>query len=121
MSQESNPRFSHITVGQVKADNGVVSEDEEVIAIGAVDAKGVASAPQSEGDVTAPLAASNPGSAAVRTSASEDKRSPEDSAAPDEDFGGPMSLPYKIVASACGVGVIIVIAYLVNYYWIAPH
>ncbi|MDR3037036.1 MAG: hypothetical protein LBU31_01305 [Coriobacteriales bacterium] len=121
MSQENNPRFSHITVGQTDERAVTVSEDEEVIAIGAVDVEGAASTLRSEGDVTPPLAASDPVPSVPRASASEDQRPPEDSATPDGDFGGPMSLPYKIVASACGVGVIIVIAYLVNYYWITPH
>ena len=113
MEQESNPRFSHITVGKTNIDGLPPEEDEEVIPIGVVDI-----APESQSE--AAVAIADDTGFIGNTVKSEERGGKEGDAGlsleqsdDEEDFGGPMPLVQKLVIIGCAIGVVVVIVFLI--------
>ena len=117
MSQEDNPRFSHITVGTTASDGSTVSEDEEeVIAIGAI---GVPSVSLQEANRIHPqetdsIEAGEQVASEVIQGQTVDV--PSNESDEDELFGGPMPFMQKMVIVACAIGLVVVIVFLI-WFW----
>jgi hypothetical protein len=134
MSQKNKPQFSHITVGQIEADASAYGEDEEVIAIGAVDVsvetdpdESAGTEPDTEDDVAIgsdESVAVDPGGGAEPDSSGSMEAEPDtDESAEtlsEADFIEPMSLMQKLVIAACFVAVLITIAFLV-WFWVTQR
>jgi hypothetical protein len=116
MGQENASQFSHITIGHKDADGLSQPEEEEVIAIGAVDV-GLTSSPTAEAEVLNH----------VRPAVEEDQDAPwpeakeplkqaAEQTAEDLGLNVPMSFAQKLVVVACFIGLIIAIAYMV-WFW----
>jgi hypothetical protein len=112
MGQENETRFSHISVGRSADDGWPRQEDEEVVAIGAVDLVSASastsaspSAPEAVGDVAEPVR--------VRTTDTEDEFVP---ASDESGFDTPMSTAQKLVIALCFVGLVVTIVFLV-WFW----
>jgi hypothetical protein len=120
MGQENAPRFSHITVGQQDADGLLQPEEEEVIAIGAVDVEPTPSPAASATDAPAsdyaqPVVVEEQDSPRREAKEQPAGKSSEQTA---EDLGLNVSMSFaqKLVVVACFIGLIGAIAYLV-WFW----
>jgi hypothetical protein len=150
MSQENKPQFSHITVGQIEADASAYGEDEEVIAIGAVDVSVGTDPDESTGTEADPeddvavgsdesteadpdeSAGADPDESAGADSSGSILIDPDGStgseADPDEsakalseaDLIGPMPLMQKLVIAACFIAVLVTIVFLV-WFWVTQR
>jgi hypothetical protein len=128
MSQEDKPRFSHITVGQAKADDLSYAEDEEVITIGAVDVAAdvevsvSSSASIEDSDDTRDDACDDGISDSIMDEAMDEadlrvgmNKRVEASLA-DQGLTAPMPLAQKLVLVACLIGLVCIIAFLI-WFW----
>jgi hypothetical protein len=135
MSQEDKPRFSHITVGQTKVDDLPYAEEEEVVAIGAVDVA-------ADIDVAVSSDVSTEDSGAARDAARggdisdsvTDGNDPQTDGIDPQDDGNehaeesseeqyltaPMPLAQKLVLVACLIGLICTVAFLI-WFWITQR
>lgn len=133
MSQDDNPKFSHIIVGGAQKDKTSRVDDEEVIAIGAVDNQVKAFEADLEAEPRVEAIVVEPADALPKELGSEESSKGEDGIhAPkrdlssaemqeiEEELGGPMPLLQKIVIIACAIGLVIGII-LVAWFWLFRH
>ena len=116
MDQEDNPRFSHITVGQARQEGSSHADEEEVIAIGAVDqgtdsGEGILQAAWDDGDITTYAQDEKPDQ-----EGEGDTENPSVKADGEGDLGEPMPLVQKMVIVGCGIGLVIATISLVLYW-----
>jgi hypothetical protein len=128
MSQEDKPRFSHITVGQAKADDLPYAEEEEVIAIGAVDTAvadvevPVSPDARAEGfdDIQGDNTNDKVMDAMDGVDSWVDESKPTEESLLEQGFTEPMPTAQKLVFAACFIGLICVIAYL-TWFWVTQR
>jgi hypothetical protein len=127
MSQEDKPRFSHITVGQTEAGDLAHAEEEEIIAIGAVDVEADAEAPvplksdasiEDSGDTQNDVRSGSIGDSAtdeatdgIGPRVARDTHAEESLA--DQDVTPPMPLVQKLVLVGCLIGLVCTVAFLI--------
>ena len=122
MNQEDNPRFAHITVGQIPRDSSSSTEDEEVIAIGAVDLEVKSQSGSSFDHINEEATVSSTQEEPFKTDGGDSESQKETGktqsrqVAFEEEFGEPMPLIQKLVIVGCGIGLVVAVVLLL-WYW----
>jgi len=105
MDDEQNPRFSHIRIGSTDAPAGS-SDEEEVIAVGVVEESTTLDSP------TVFEVDAEEGFSEVEE---VESARPKTGAGTSEELP-PMPIVQKIVLAACGVGLVVLVIFLILYY-----